>query len=364
MSARLWPAKQSILPILPTTAVTARLNLNCHKLNHPTKVHLWKDQLAEDDVKIKVAQEHVLSRRKDHTIPTRWSLYRSLIRNARQLDRLFASQAAPPPPPTSDAPVNVDGNSSEVMVRDVRSRWNRNKATQGYQRVRDWLSLEYKLLEDMEYSLQGEDVALDRIFKKRSSLLERVAASRQARHERKHKLKLVKSVIRKRIPRVHPSFLAPTLFNIALPRMKPQPLSLSMMINDRIKRRDQRRENQERHRRWAHDMLLEEEFYRDLGISGPNGDAIGYNPSGQTRSGKRPRRHHRNDTDDISFADRHFNHATLIGRYFERDAARAATTYTAEMISAVRNARTKREQRRQRLAAERNVRKHSDLGYT
>ncbi|KAJ9124123.1 hypothetical protein QFC22_000918 [Naganishia vaughanmartiniae] len=137
--------------------------------------------------------------------------------------------------------------------------------------------------------------------------------------------------------------------------MKPQPLSLSMMINDRIKRRDQRRESQERHKRWAHDMLLEEEFYRDLGILGPNGDVTSHVPSGKTRTGRRPRRHDREDNDDLSFADRHFNHASLISTYFERDAARAATTYTPEMISAVRIARTKREQRRQRLAAERKV---------
>lgn len=129
-----------------------------------------------------------------------------------------------------------------------------------------------------------------------------------------------------------------------------------MMINDRIKRRDQRRESQERHKRWAHDMILEEEFYRDLGIRpGPNGDTTGHHPNGKNRSGNRSRRHHRDDMDDLSFADRHFGYANLIGTYFERDAARAATTYTPEMISAVRDARTKREQRRQRLAAERKV---------
>jgi hypothetical protein len=144
MSTRLWPAKHSILPVLPTTAVTARLNLNCHKLNHPTKVQLWKDQLADDDAKTKVIQEHVLSRRKDHTIPTRWSLYRPLIRYARQLDNLFANQVAPSHPSTSDTSGNPDSKSSLVIVRDVRSRWKRNRATQGYQRVRDWLSLEYK----------------------------------------------------------------------------------------------------------------------------------------------------------------------------------------------------------------------------
>lgn len=129
------------------------------------------------------------------------------------------------------------------------------------------------------------------------------------------------------------------------------------MINDRIKRRDQRRESQERHKRWAYDMLLEEDFYRDLGIPGPNGDPSEHSSSGKARNGKRSRRYLREDDDNLSFASRHFHHANLIGTYFERDASRAATTYTPEMISAVRDARTKREQRRQRLAAERKGQK-------
>ncbi|KAJ9109926.1 hypothetical protein QFC19_001907 [Naganishia cerealis] len=368
MSARLWPAKQSILPVLPTTPVTARLNLNGHKLNHPTRVHLWKDQLAEEEAKVKDVYEQVLSRRKDHTVPTRWGLYRSLVRNAQRLDQLLVANASQAYQATwlNSPLLKLGSASSQVITNDIRARWKRNRATQGYQRVRVWLSLEYEasvgykaplyfLLEEMESSLKGDSAALNRISERRALLYDRIVASRRAKHERKRRDQRAGAVKKERAPRIHPSFLAPTLFNIALPRMKPQPLSLSKMIDDRIKRRNRRREDLETHKRWAHDMLFEENFYRDLGIPhGPNSEAHGPNPSGNIRTGKRSKFGHRDaDHDDLSFTERHFNHVNLISTYFERDAARAATTYTQEMIDAVKDARTRREQRRQRLAARR-----------
>jgi hypothetical protein len=73
--------------------VTARLNLDCHLLNHPIRARLFQDQLEEDKLAKKPVLEQVLSRRKDHTVPTRWSLYRPLIRDARKLDNLLASIA-------------------------------------------------------------------------------------------------------------------------------------------------------------------------------------------------------------------------------------------------------------------------------
>jgi hypothetical protein len=154
-------------------------------------------------------------------------------------------------------------------------------------------------------------------------------------------------------PRVHPSFLAPTLFNIALPRMKPQPLSLSMMIDDRVKRRDRRRESQEQHRQWAQDMMIEERFWRDLGIvkllHDSAGKKDGRNPhaQGRSRAGE--------DEGNLSFTERHYRHVSLLATYFERDAARARTTYTTDMIGAVKDARTKREQARQRAAVKKTA---------
>lgn len=149
-------------------------------------------------------------------------------------------------------------------------------------------------------------------------------------------------------PRVHPSFLAPTLFNIALPRMKPQPLSLSMMIDDRVKRRDRRRESQEQHRQWAQDMVIEEGFWRDLGLvkllhdSAGRRDGRNFHARGRARTG--------DDDGDLSFTERHYRHVDLLATYFERDAARAKTTYTTDMVDAVKDARTRREHARQRAA--------------
>lgn len=155
---------------------------------------------------------------------------------------------------------------------------------------------------------------------------------------------------------VHASFLAPTLFNIALPRMKPQPLSLSMMIDDRVKRRDRRRERQEQHRQWAQDMIVEEAFWKDLGLVHLSGDSAG--------NGRRPQSWGRSragpDEGDLSFPERHRRHVELISTYFERDAARARTTYTPEMVSAVMNARRRREQARQLAASKK---RHVELCY-
>lgn len=136
--------------------------------------------------------------------------------------------------------------------------------------------------------------------------------------------------------------------------MKPQPLSLSMMLDDRVKRRDRRRENQERHRQWAQDMVIEERFWRDVGLGqsygGPT-DTMNGHQARSTRRGKTS-----SDKGDMSFTERHYRHVDLIATYFERDAARASTTYTSVMINAVRDARTAREQRRQRRAtARKNV---------
>lgn len=166
------------------------------------------------------------------------------------------------------------------------------------------------------------------------------------------------TIQRKRIPSnqtpiVHPTFLAPSLFNIALPRMKPQPLSLSMMMDDRVKRRDRRRENQERHKQWAQDMVIEERFWRDLGLEKPQFNPISTRNGHQVRSGQRGRMG--SDDGDLSFTERHYRHVNLIATYFDRDAARAATTYTPAMISAVKDARKLREQRRQRRATKRKV---------
>lgn len=152
---------------------------------------------------------------------------------------------------------------------------------------------------------------------------------------------------------MHPSFLAPTLFNIALPRMKPQPLSLSMIIDDRVKRRDRRRESQEQHRQWAQDMLVEEGFWKDLGLAHLLHDSAGKKDGRHSHARGRSRKSE--DEGDLSFTERHYRHVDLIGTYFERDAERARTTYTIDMVTAVKDARKAREQARQRAAAKNKI---------
>lgn len=123
------------------------------------------------------------------------------------------------------------------------------------------------------------------------------------------------------------------------------------MIDDRVKRRDRRRENQERHRQWAQDMVIEERFWRDLGLEQSYEGSTDKTNGQQGRSGRRGRTG--SDKGDMSFTERHYRHVDLIATYFERDAARASTTYTSDMINAVKEAHRMREQRRQRRAAAR-----------
>lgn len=143
MSARLWPAKQSILPVIPTTPLTVRLNLNCHKLNHPTRLHLFLD---DDKSTEKLVQEQVLSRRKDHTIPTRWSLYRPLIRNAQQVDLILANRANTQQQPDVPAthPLTLPQKPARVLTQHIRRQWRKKQTLQGYKQVREWLSVEYE----------------------------------------------------------------------------------------------------------------------------------------------------------------------------------------------------------------------------
>jgi hypothetical protein len=127
-----------------------------------------------------------------------------------------------------------------------------------------------------------------------------------------------------------------------------------MMIDDRVKRRDRRRESQEQHRQWAQDMVVEERFWRDLGL-----DELLHESAGQT-GGRNPHARGKSragdDEGELSFTERHYRHVDLLATYFERDAARAKTTYTPDMINAVKDARTRREQARQRAAVKKKAR--------
>lgn len=64
-------------------------------------------------------------------------------------------------------------------------------------------------------------------------------------------------------------FLRPTLFNPPLPRLKPQPLNISMMINRRIKRRERRIEVSRKLADLQADMRQEVRFLRSLGLDWP-----------------------------------------------------------------------------------------------
>lgn len=104
-------------------------------------------------------------------------------------------------------------------------------------------------------------------------------------------------------------------------------------------------------------MIIEERFWRDLGIEqSPKALTDG----NQARLGRGARMG--SEEGDLSFAERHYRHVNLIATYFERDATRAATTYSTDIINAVKNARKLRELCRQRKAAKGKVQGVGSLG--
>lgn len=70
-------------------------------------------------------------------------------------------------------------------------------------------------------------------------------------------------------PRLTGGFLRPTLFNPPLPRLKPQPQRLSMMIKQRIRRREARIEAFRQLQEQQEDMRKEVGFLRNLGLDWP-----------------------------------------------------------------------------------------------
>ena len=196
MSARYWPIKQSILPIIPNTPVTTRLNLDCYSLNHPTRARLFNDQLENDKLAPKPVFEQVLSRRKDHTVPTKWSLYRPLIRSARKVDNLLARTE------TSEKGESLMQHSASqqsaahiALTKYVRRHWKKNSGAQGYKRVRDWLLVQFEvshvqgagepclysnhthtqLLDEFDRALQGNHESMQKLRDQRKTLMIRDA---------------------------------------------------------------------------------------------------------------------------------------------------------------------------------------------
>lgn len=139
-------------------------------------------------------------------------------------------------------------------------------------------------------------------------------------------------------PHLTGGFLHPSLFNPPLPRLRPQPEQLSMMMRRRIDRRERRiayfRDLQELQR----DMKVEVRFLRMLGLDWP--EKIGDWSSG---AGAR--------SWDTEFK----RQLDIIDGQFAKEAARSELKYTDAMYIRVMRARKEKQERLRRRAERRKL---------
>jgi hypothetical protein len=152
----------------------------------------------------------------DHTIPTR-ALYRSLIRCTRS-NPLRSDDIAPS---ESESSV-VDWGA---IRRNIREEWKKRKGLTSIPQTKSFLAARQDLLQ--------------RLFQSNPEIIQhsKTLASRQVAADKR----ALPPPIRK--PYLA-GYLRPTHFNPPLPRLKPQPLSITLMIKKRIAARARRLEYQ------------------------------------------------------------------------------------------------------------------------
>ncbi|WVQ71014.1 hypothetical protein IAR50_000539 [Cryptococcus sp. DSM 104548] len=171
-----------------------------------------------------------------HTVPTKWSLYRPLLRFARGS---LGDEA---------------GATYPGVGREVRRLWKSRRSWTSVPQVRTFLQGQYDILA----AFQKNDVPeLDE--------LEARLANKHRLHDERQASKAALEAVRPSRPRPRiVGFLRPTLFNPPLPRLKPQPPHLGAMIHARLRRRERRMERRKEYASLRPDMKLEVAFWKDV----------------------------------------------------------------------------------------------------
>ncbi|EAL22159.1 hypothetical protein CNBC2970 [Cryptococcus deneoformans B-3501A] len=149
-----------------------------------------------------------------HTVPTKWSLYRSLLR--------FSKSSKPGYP----------AHYPEIR-NEIKRLWKKHKSLTSIPRVQQFLNGQYDILSAFQL---GESSKLSELeFRlKNKRVLRDLSKSRDRADQA--------SQPDSKPPRLTGGYLRPTLFNPPLPRLKPQPIGLSMMIHNRLRKRERRME--------------------------------------------------------------------------------------------------------------------------
>jgi hypothetical protein len=153
----------------------------------------------------------------------------------------------------SRSPTSLDG-----LTRRLRETWRKKAPLTSLPQTLVFLDTQQSLLSQLS-STTPASVAEIRSLSTRLSESYTRAAARSAKRM---------SIVPPK-PRLTGGYLRPTLFNPPLPRLKPQPEGLSMMIHKRLRVRERRTWKRRVWAEWAGDMKAEMAFYRRINDMGP-----------------------------------------------------------------------------------------------
>ncbi|KAG8796581.1 hypothetical protein FRC17_007976, partial [Serendipita sp. 399] len=223
-----------------------------------------------------------------HRLPTRWGLYRDLLRCLPQV---------------------------RETKQESRWRWKDFRDEEWDSRAHGKALLDH--LQSPTPSPQALKVArYERLIRARR---EKVEMQRVYDKE----LEWIEKM--KKRPILTGGYLRPSLYNRPLPRMKNQPIHITMMIKKRIKARAKRIERQGTLIGWLEDVKTERLFESNLQkeIAGETGNLDSRQPEFEAREYETAIR------DSLK----------SITQSFELDRQRAASKFTPEMITLIKNAR-------------------------
>ncbi|KAG7562396.1 hypothetical protein FFLO_02176 [Filobasidium floriforme] len=144
-------------------------------------------------------------------------------------------------------------------------------------------------------------------------------------------------------PRLTGSILRPSLFNVPQPRLSPQPVKTSMMIRNRTRARENRREKQLLHMQYIRDMREEFKFWERLGVN--------ERPSRKNEAGKGK------GVEETGYIEIHNEQLARYNASYELDKLRSAMVVPPEMIKRVELAKKNKARAIQKKAEGRKTAK-------
>lgn len=287
-----------------------------------------------------------------HTVPTKWSLYRPLVRALRGPAKLragvplaaIACVSVLPSAFEAAAAANatlegtrkgkektVIQHASEIFTTTPTARYPylldlvraRARCARGHTSLdvaRALITSSEKLLQTISSSPPEAHTLDTNAQWFATQVASRIALDAAAAAEHKAQ--------QQRRPRLTGGYFRPSLFNPPLPRMKPQPIGITMMIAARVQRRQRRRDEERRLRGWMSDIRREITFWRSLGID---------NPETMGRWASTP--------ENGSFEGPYNLYKQIVSAGFEAESQRAMMKFPSDMVDRIKHARRRRHLR-------------------